>query len=117
VHESITTTTTDDQEAEVNPEDTSEDFEAEENHKRSSSTEGHASSFQFYFLAFLSCHSKHSSADDAVDSLALDLGPSKGPGFVPASGQALCTRYSNSSSLDPSFESPTARAHKNLEHG
>jgi len=52
VHESITTTTTDDQEAEVNPEDTSEDFEAEENHKRSYSAEGHASSFQL-LLSYL----------------------------------------------------------------
>lgn len=69
MHESITTTTTDDQEAEVNPEDTSEDFEAEENHKRSSSTEGHASSFQFTFLP--SCLAIQSILQLTTQSIAL----------------------------------------------
>jgi hypothetical protein len=110
VHESITTTTDDHNEAEVDPEDASEDIEAKEKQKRSNSTEGHASSFQFYFLVFLSCHSKHSSADDAVESLRFGPRALPGPGFVPASGQALCTRYSNSSSLDLSSESHTAKA-------
>ena len=115
MHESITTTTTDDQEAEVNPEDTSEDFEAEENHKRSSSTEGHASSFQFYFLAFLSCHSKHSSADDAVDSLALDLGPTQALALSQHLDKPSVRGTATLHLLDPSSESHTARVHKNLK--
>ena len=69
MHESITTITTDDQEAEVNPEDTSEDFKAEENHKRSYSTEGHASSFQLTFLP--SCLAIQSILQLTTQSIAL----------------------------------------------
>jgi hypothetical protein len=50
VHENITTTTDDHNEAEVDPEDTSEDLKAKDKHKRSHSTEGHASSLHSYFL-------------------------------------------------------------------